>query len=126
MASVTNQDDTSVALVATEEVINTLGSTNVESTEPDKKDDEEKKEEEKKEEETKEEEKEKIFIGGVSEVKELYAKYDKDGNRSWSEDTPDDLVEAAENEKSLKYAVLVRKSKSTFCPANAALFSRSE
>lgn len=55
--------------------------------------------------------KEKILIGAVAESKDLYAKYDKDGNRSWSEDLPDGLEEAAENEDNMKYAVIVRKSK---------------
>ncbi|KAH7309048.1 P-loop containing nucleoside triphosphate hydrolase protein [Stachybotrys elegans] len=54
---------------------------------------------------------EKIFVGIVAESKELYAKFDKDRNRSWSHSPPDGLEEAAENEKTLKYAILVRKAK---------------
>jgi hypothetical protein len=55
--------------------------------------------------------KEKILVGAVAESKDLYAKYDKDGNRSWSEDLPDGLEEAAENEENMKYAIIVRKKK---------------
>lgn len=121
MASTSDQEATRVAVAPTKDDIKppadeTPADVPVVSAEPaseansesDKKDTEE----EKPAEENKEEEKEKILVGAVSEIKELYAKYDKDGNRSWSEEVPDDLVEAAENEKSLKYAVLVRKSKS--------------
>lgn len=126
MASTSDQEATRVAVAPTRDDTEpqadpTTVDTPTASAEPaseatsesEKKDaDEEKTGEEEKKEETKEEEKEKILVGAVSEIKELYAKYDKDGNRSWSEEAPDDLVEAAENEKSLKYAVLVRKSKS--------------
>jgi hypothetical protein len=58
--------------------------------------------------------KEKILVGAVAESKDLYAKYDKDGNRSWSEDLHDGLEEAAENEENMKYAIIVRKSRLTF------------
>lgn len=58
-----------------------------------------------------EKEEEKIMTGAVSESKDLYAKYDKDGDRSWSETLPDGLEDAAESDKTLKYAVLVRKKK---------------
>lgn len=119
----TNQDTSAVSTPDVEVALNETPVTPIESgpvsetTESDKKDEEksdskdEKSEDKDEKSEDKSEETEKILIGAVSEVKELYAKYDKDGNRSWSEDLPDDLVEAAENEKSLKYAVLVRKSK---------------
>lgn len=66
--------------------------------------------EEKKDE--KSEEKKKVMVGSISERKDLYAKYDKNGHRSWSENPPDGLEEAAENEETKKFAVLVRKSTS--------------
>lgn len=61
-----------------------------------------------------EEKKEKIMIGSVTESKDLYAKYDENGDRSWSETPPNGLEEAAENEKTQQYAVLVRKSESHY------------
>lgn len=57
-----------------------------------------------------EEKKEKMMVGSVTESKDLYAKYDEHGDRSWSETPPNGLEEAAENEKTQQYAVLVRKS----------------
>jgi hypothetical protein len=54
---------------------------------------------------------EKVFVGIVAESKTLYAKLDKDNNRSWSHSPPDGLETAAESGKTLKYAVLVRKMK---------------
>ena len=68
----------------------------------DKKDGEEKKEEEKKE---------PILVGMTAESKNLYAKYDSEQNRTWSEEAPKDVEEAAENEETQKYAVIVRKKK---------------
>lgn len=70
------------------------------------KDEKEKKEDGEKSEETAE----KIMIGSITESKDLYAKYDENGDRSWSETPPDGLEEAAENEQTQKYALLVRKS----------------
>lgn len=67
-------------------------------------------EDEKKDGEEKKDEEEKVMIGSVSDSKDLYAKYDQHGRRSWSETPPDGLEEAAENEQTQKYAVLVRKS----------------
>ena len=49
-------------------------------------------------------------FGSVAESKDLYAKIDKDGNQSWVSELPDDVDEAAENEETKKYAVIVRKS----------------
>lgn len=72
---------------------------------------------EKKDEENKDEEKEKIMVGVVTESKDLYAKYDENGDRSWSETPPNGLEEAAENEKTQQYAVLVRKSESFHLPS---------
>ncbi|KAJ6438231.1 AAA family protein [Purpureocillium lavendulum] len=60
-----------------------------------------------------EEKKEKQMVGIVPESKDLYAKLDQHGNRSWTEKKPDDLEEAAENEETEKYAIIVRKQKPT-------------
>ncbi|KAL6865498.1 hypothetical protein ACO1O0_001592 [Amphichorda felina] len=68
-------------------------------------------ESENEDEEEKKEEKAKVMVGSISESKDLYAKYDEQGNKSWSENPPDGLEEAAENEETQKYAVLVRKKK---------------
>ncbi|KAM4066598.1 ATPase family associated with various cellular activities (AAA) domain-containing protein [Hirsutella rhossiliensis] len=62
-------------------------------------------------EEKKEKKKKKQVVGIVPESKDLYAKFDKHGNRSWTEKKPDDFEEAAENEETEKYAVIVRKHK---------------
>lgn len=51
------------------------------------------------------------MVGLLAETKDLYAKFDKNGARSWSDKYPDDLEEAAENEETQKYAVIVRKGK---------------
>ncbi|UNI18572.1 hypothetical protein JDV02_004832 [Purpureocillium takamizusanense] len=53
----------------------------------------------------------KQMVGLVAQSKDLYAKFDKHGNRSWTEKKPDDLEEAAENEETEKYAIIVRKQK---------------
>jgi hypothetical protein len=50
--------------------------------------------------------------GSLAEAKALYAKKDKDGKSQWVPEEPDDVVEAAENEKTARYAFLVRKTKS--------------
>ena len=50
--------------------------------------------------------------GMVSEVKFLYqGKPDEDGIRPWVEEMPSDLAEVVENEKSARYALLIRKVK---------------
>ncbi|OAA57294.1 ATPase, AAA-type, core [Cordyceps fumosorosea ARSEF 2679] len=54
---------------------------------------------------------EKIIIGMVAETKDVFAKFDADGNRSWSDKPPSDLEEAPENETTKKYAIIVRKKK---------------
>ncbi|XWW97916.1 hypothetical protein V2A60_005912 [Cordyceps javanica] len=54
---------------------------------------------------------EKIMVGMVADTKDLFAKFDADGNRSWSDKPPTDLEEAAENETTQKYAIIVRKKK---------------
>lgn len=58
------------------------------------------------------EEAEKIIIGMVADTKDVFAKIDADGNRSWSDKPPSDLEEAPENETTQKYAIIVRKSQS--------------
>ncbi|KAF4453067.1 hypothetical protein F53441_4298 [Fusarium austroafricanum] len=68
-----------------------------------------------------EEKKEKIMVGLVTESKDLYAKFDKDGNRSWTDKYPDDLEEAAENEETQKYAVIIRKRKPQEADSNKPL-----
>lgn len=49
-------------------------------------------------------------LGSIAGEKTLFAKYDKNGNRSWSKKTPIELEEAAEDAETRQYAVLVRKS----------------
>ncbi|KAI6762754.1 hypothetical protein HG530_008734 [Fusarium avenaceum] len=68
-----------------------------------------------------EEKKEKVMVGSLAETKDLYAKYDKNGDRSWSDKLPDDLEEAAENEETQKYAVIVRKKKPKDADSNKPL-----
>ncbi|PHH88416.1 hypothetical protein CDD83_7544 [Cordyceps sp. RAO-2017] len=58
-----------------------------------------------------EESKKKHVVGLISDSKDLYAKFDERGNRSWTEKKPDDFEEAAENEETEKFAVVVRKQK---------------
>ncbi|KAL4722889.1 hypothetical protein ACLX1H_010129 [Fusarium chlamydosporum] len=77
--------------------------------------------EETKEESTEEEKKEKIMVGLVTESKDLYAKFDKEGARSWTDKYPDDLEEAAENEETQKYAVIIRKVKPKQADSNKPL-----
>lgn len=57
------------------------------------------------------EKKEVHLKGMVSDSKTLFAKYDKQGNRSWSDRKPDDFEEAAEGEETEKFAIIVRKRK---------------
>ncbi|KAM3516948.1 hypothetical protein NHJ13051_009430 [Beauveria bassiana] len=54
---------------------------------------------------------EKIIIGMVADTKDLFANFDADGNRFWSDKPPTDLEEAPENETTQKYAIIVRKKK---------------
>lgn len=56
-------------------------------------------------------EEKKVLVGSVAASKDLYAKFDKQKNRSWTDKIPGDLEEAAENEETQKYAVIVRKGK---------------
>ncbi|KAM0434029.1 hypothetical protein ACHAPT_003973 [Fusarium lateritium] len=95
--------------------------TKSESTEDksEEKKDEEKKDDDKEEED--EEKKEKVIIGLVADTKDLYAKYDEHGDRSWTDKYPTDLEEAAENEETQKYAVIIRKKKPKEADSNKPL-----
>ncbi|RGP78043.1 hypothetical protein FLONG3_3878 [Fusarium longipes] len=68
-----------------------------------------------------EEKKEKVIVGLLTESKDLYAKFDKNGSRSWTDKYPDDLEEAAENEETQKYAVIIRKVKPKEADSNKPL-----
>ncbi|ENH68777.1 Fidgetin-like protein 1 [Fusarium oxysporum f. sp. cubense race 1] len=68
-----------------------------------------------------EEKKEKVMVGLLTESKDLYAKFDKNGDRSWTDKYPDDLEEAAENEETQKYAVIIRKRKPKEADSNKPL-----
>jgi hypothetical protein len=50
--------------------------------------------------------------GMECDVKNLYQKEDDRGRFTWTEKLPDDLEEAAENEITARYAILVRNKKS--------------
>lgn len=65
--------------------------------------------EDKKEEE---EDEPKVPAGSITEAKALYSKKDSDGKYQWVPEEPVDVVDAAENEKTARYAFLVRKQKS--------------
>ncbi|SPQ19199.1 5205ab59-1476-49f2-a0f2-aafccc9b002c [Thermothielavioides terrestris] len=83
-----------------------------EKKDEDKKD-EEKKDEAKKDGEEKEKEKPKVPVGSVSEVKNIYkGASDEDGNWTWVDKYPDDVEEAAENEETATFAIVVRNQKS--------------
>ncbi|KAM0561595.1 hypothetical protein ACHAPJ_002763 [Fusarium lateritium] len=71
--------------------------------------------------ESDEEKKEKVMVGLLTESKDLYAKFDKNGDRSWTDKYPDDLEEAAENEETQKYAVIIRKKKPREADSNKPL-----
>lgn len=53
----------------------------------------------------------KVKVGMVCDRKNLYQKWDRYQRFTWSEEYPDGLEEAAENEQTMKYAILVRNSK---------------
>ena len=86
----------------------------------DEKKDEDKKDEDKKDEEKKDgeeakdgEEKPKVAVGSVGEAKNIYkGTSDDDGNWTWVDKYPDDVEEAAENEETATFAVVVRNQKS--------------
>lgn len=122
MESIKSHDDESVVIVtpaepatpAETEVKEEEKKTGEEKKSEDdkKKDDEAKKDDESESSSDEEEEKkEKIIVGIVSESKDLYAKYDQNGDQSWTDKLPDDLEEAAENEETQKYAVIIRNKK---------------
>jgi hypothetical protein len=50
--------------------------------------------------------------GMECDIKNLYQKEDERGRTSWTDKYPDNLDEAAENERTAKYAILVRNKKS--------------
>jgi hypothetical protein len=50
--------------------------------------------------------------GMASDLKNLYQKEDERGRFTWTDKYPDNLDEAAENEATAKYAILVRNKKS--------------
>lgn len=53
----------------------------------------------------------KILIGQVAGVEKLYQKLDEHEKISWSDKYPEDLEEAAENDRTLKYAIIARYCK---------------
>jgi len=59
-----------------------------------------------------EEVKEAIKVGMECDLKHLYQKEDDKGRTSWTDKYPEDLEEAAENETTAKFAILVRNKKS--------------
>lgn len=62
--------------------------------------------------ETEEKTEEKVMVGMLSDFKNLYQKWDRHNRYTWSEKYPDELEEAAENEETIKFALLVRNKKS--------------
>ena len=56
-------------------------------------------------------EEKKVAVGMVCGRKNLYQRWDRHDRYTWTEELPDDLEEAAENEETMKYALLVRNSK---------------
>jgi len=56
--------------------------------------------------------KEAIKVGMECDLKHLYQKEDDKGRTSWTDTYPEDLDEAAENETTAKFAILVRNKKS--------------
>ncbi|CAK7213823.1 hypothetical protein SBRCBS47491_001937 [Sporothrix bragantina] len=70
----------------------------------------EKKDDEKKDD--KDEKKEKVIVGMECAQKNLYQKWDMHNRFTWTETYPEDLEEAAENEATEKFAILVRNKKS--------------
>jgi hypothetical protein len=81
-----------------------------EKKDEDKKDGDESKDEAK---EGEEKEKPKVQVGSVAEAKNIYkGASDDDGNWTWVDKYPDDVEEAAENEETATFAVVVRNQKS--------------
>ncbi|KAK4660080.1 hypothetical protein QC762_116010 [Podospora pseudocomata] len=73
---------------------------------------EEKKDEEKSDEDKEEEEKPKVQVGSISQRKDIYKGPVEDGEWTWVDKYPDGVEEAAENEETATYAVVVRNMKS--------------
>ncbi|KAG9252262.1 P-loop containing nucleoside triphosphate hydrolase protein [Emericellopsis atlantica] len=92
----TGKGDNSTATQATTEETSEKAAT---KEGEDKKSDDEKKKEDK------------VLVGTIADSIDLYAKYDENGDRSWSSSPPDGVEEAAENEETAKYAILARKKK---------------
>lgn len=63
-------------------------------------------------EEDKKEDQPEIPKGSISEAKPLYSKKDNDGHYQWVTEEPTDVVDAAENKETARYAFLMRKKKS--------------
>ncbi|KIX03961.1 uncharacterized protein Z518_07514 [Rhinocladiella mackenziei CBS 650.93] len=104
--------DTSVAPIEVEvKVAIKDQNTSMEDTKADEGGQEKKKvpEEDKKKDESKEPD---VPQGSISEAKALYAKKDSDGNYQWVTEEPKDVLDAAENKETARYAFLVRKKKS--------------
>lgn len=61
-----------------------------------------------------EESEEKVIVGMVCGTKDLYQKWDQNqpNKFTWTEKYPEDLEEAAENAETMKFAILVRNSRS--------------
>ncbi len=51
-------------------------------------------------------------VGATSESKDIYGKKGEDGEYDWVDKYPEDIPEAAENDETAKFAVIVRKKKS--------------
>ncbi|KAF4977276.1 hypothetical protein FZEAL_6164 [Fusarium zealandicum] len=125
-----SRDDDSSVLILTAAEPDTEGKSETTEVKDIKADSREDKPEEKKEDDAEEansedqddkEKEEKIIVGLVADSKDLYAKYDKNGDRSWTDKYPDDLEEAAENEETQKYAVIIRKKKPREADSNKPL-----
>ncbi|KAI0534603.1 P-loop containing nucleoside triphosphate hydrolase protein [Xylaria digitata] len=54
----------------------------------------------------------KVTVGMICDKKDLYQKIDRRNKVTWTDELPDDLEEAAEDEETEKYALLVRNKKS--------------
>ncbi|TGJ83899.1 hypothetical protein E0Z10_g4853 [Xylaria hypoxylon] len=54
----------------------------------------------------------KVAVGMICGKKDLYQRLDKHNKVTWTEELPDDLAEAAEDEETEKYALLIRNKKS--------------
>jgi hypothetical protein len=80
----------------------------------DKKDEKKDEDDDSKDGEDKDKEKEKPkLVGSIAEAKNIYkGSSDEDGNWTWTDKYPEDAEEAAENEETATYAVVVRNQKS--------------